>query len=76
MITYPRLKITRRMVSVLATVGQGHRGYHQSRYWVVLLVTGPGAEDQAYLGRDDGIIGWVDCVDFAHATIKAARSQR
>jgi hypothetical protein len=71
--TYPRLLITRRSVSVLVAIGAGHRGYELRRFWTVQWVSDEGEETLMYLGRDDSVIGWVDCVDFAHATVRAAR---
>jgi hypothetical protein len=71
--TYPRLRITRRYVSVLVTIGPGHRGYAMKRFWVVVLVKSPGDQTVIQIGRDDGIFGWADCVDYAHASVAKAR---
>ena len=71
-IRYPRLAIRRRSSSVLVTLSDGHRGFELRRFWVVIFVRAPGNETICYAGRDDGIIGWVDCVDWAHRTVKQA----
>jgi hypothetical protein len=72
---YPRLRITRRYVSVLLTIGPGHRGYGLKRFWVVVLCKSPGDETVVQIGRDDGVYGWVDCCDYAQDAIRRAKAQ-
>lgn len=70
----PRLRIRRGYRSVLISQRPGHRAFAMRRFWMVLLCESTG-ESVMYAGRDDGVIGWVDCVDWANATVKRAMSQ-
>lgn len=74
--TYPRLAVRHRHVSVLVTIGAGHRGYELRPMWVLILVKSPLDQQEVYVGKTDDIWGWAECMDYAHATIKEARSQR
>lgn len=73
---YPRLRITREHLSVLVSVGPGHRAFEMRRFWVVRYVQRPGVESRLYAGRDDSVFGWVDCIDWSHATIQRAGVER
>lgn len=72
--TYPRLAIRQREFIVMDVV-DGHRVMVQRTFWAVLHVT-PAGETRIYAGRDDGIYGWADCVDFAHAVVKDVQRRR
>jgi hypothetical protein len=75
-VTYPRLRITIRPVPVMVQLSATHRDVEVRPKWAVVMVRQPGQDILLYIGRDNSVYGWVDCVDFAHATIKEARSSQ